>query len=244
MTNAPQGPGTFEFDNFINFRDMGGHPCAGGGLTRSGVLFRCGMPRNPSPGDMAKLRDLGVQTVIDLRGDLEARERPSTLARDEVIDYSQISLLEINPATAPAAVPLLDIYKRSLNEYAANYAAAVTKLANARLPAIFHCFLGKDRTGILAAMFLTLAGVGREHIVRDYSLSEDALQPFILGEIERNTGLIWENNDEHLSSPPSNMAGLLDEIDSRYGGVEDYLYRAGVSARDIDKAAGLLCRAL
>jgi len=172
---------------------------------------------------------------------VEARERPSSLARDDSIDYSQISLLEINPATAPAVVPLLDIYKRSIREYSANYATAVTKLANARLPAIFHCFLGKDRTGILAAMLLSLAGVSREIIIHDYSLSEDALQPFILGEIERNTGLIWENNDEHLSSPPSNMAGLLDELDSRFGGVENYLLSAGVSARDIDKAASLLC---
>ena len=139
-------------------------------------------------------------------------------------------------------MPLLDIYKRSLNDYAANYAAAFTKLATARLPAIFHCFLGKDRTGILAAMLLTLAGVEREDIVRDYTLSEEALQPFILGEIEGNTGLIWENNDEHLCSPASNMAGLLDELDSRWGGVENYLLRAGVSARDIDKAAALLCR--
>ena len=241
MAKAPQGKGSFEFDHLINFRDLGGHPCAGGGRTRVGVLFRCGMPRNPSARDMAKLRELGVRTVIDLRGDLEARERPSSLARDGSVDYSQISLLEINPATAPAAVPLLDIYKRSLEEYSANYAAAFTKLANARLPAVFHCFLGKDRTGILAAMLLSLAGVGREDIVRDYSLSEEALRPFILGEIERNTGLIWENNDEHLGSPPSNMAGLLDELDSRWGGVENYLLRAGVSARNIDKAAALLC---
>lgn len=89
------------FDHLINFRDLGGHPCAGGGRTRVGVLFRCGMPRNPSARDMAKLRELGVRTVIDLRGDLEARERPSSLARDGSVDYSRFRCWRSTPPPPP-----------------------------------------------------------------------------------------------------------------------------------------------
>ncbi|MBR5771603.1 MAG: tyrosine-protein phosphatase, partial [Clostridia bacterium] len=58
-------------------------------------------------------------------------------------------------------------------------------------PFLIHCFLGKDRTGILSALLLSLAGVSRELIARDYRLSEDYVLPFAKREIENKTDLIW-----------------------------------------------------
>ncbi len=45
----------------------------------------------------------------------------------------------------------------------------------ATYPAVFHCFAGKDRTGILAAVVLGLVGVPDDVIVADYVLSRDAM---------------------------------------------------------------------
>lgn len=228
------------FEHIVNCRDLGGYPCADGAVTRFDRLLRCGIPRDPTPRDMEALYQRGIRTVIDLRGDLEAIERPSAFLNHPDFEYRQISLLEVNPAITDERTLLSDIYKRSVKEYAGNYARAFSALAAVKTPAVFHCFLGKDRTGILACMLLSLTGVCREDIVADYQLSGTYLRPFYKREMEQDTGLIWENNDDHLMSEPHNIEMLMDFLDDRYGGVREYLLAAGVSAPELEAAGRLL----
>ena len=42
---------------------------------------------------------------------------------------------------------------------------------------VIHCVGGKDRTGLLSAFLLHLAGVDDETIAADYALSEERLLP-------------------------------------------------------------------
>jgi protein-tyrosine phosphatase len=190
---------------------------------------------------MEKVKALGIKTVIDLRGDLEAVERPSAFSvNTNDIQYHQISLLEVNPAITRPNVPLYDIYKNSVETYGTNYAKVFNALAAIEMPAVFHCFLGKDRTGILASMLLSLAGVCKEDIIADYQVSGTYLEPFYKKELAEDTGLIWENSDDHLQSYPNNIATLHTFLEQKYGGVADYLRFNGVSTAEIEHAAGLL----
>ena len=229
------------FENIINCRDLGGYPCAGGGVTQFGRLLRCGIPRDPSSADMEKVKALGIKTVIDLRGDLEAVERPSAFSYDSNdIRYIQISLLEVNPAITRPDVPLRDIYTHSVETYGENYAKVISAFAEIETPTFFHCFLGKDRTGILASMLLSLAGVCGEDIIADYQVSGTYLNPFYKKELEEDTGLIWENSDDHLQSHPHNIETLHAFIEQKYGGIPEYLRFFGVSDEEIKRAACLL----
>lgn len=230
----------YQFDNIVNCRDLGGYPCRNGSVTQFGRLLRCGIPRDPTPGDLEKLRSIGIKTVIDLRGDKEAVERPSAFLGHPDFTYLQISLLEVNPAITNPDALLRDIYKRSVEKYGENYAKVIRTLGAAETPALFHCFLGKDRTGILASMILELAGVGREDIIADYQVSGTYLNAFYKREIEAETGLIWENNDDHLQSEPHNIGYLHDYLEKKYGGVAGYLRTFGVTDSEIERAAGLL----
>lgn len=229
------------FENIINCRDLGGYPCAGGGVTQFGRLLRCGIPRDPSPADMEKIKALGIKTVIDLRGDQEAIERPSIFSGNgDDIHYTQISLLEVNPAINRPDVPLRDIYQNSVETYGENYAKVFNAFAKIETPAVFHCFLGKDRTGILASMLLSLAGVCREDVIADYQVSGTYLKPFYKKELDEDTGLIWENSDDHLQSYPQNIEALHAFLEQKYGGVADYLRFFGVSNSEIERAVTLL----
>ncbi|MEI6579385.1 MAG: tyrosine-protein phosphatase [Eubacteriales bacterium] len=229
-----------QLENIINCRDLGGYLCKDGSVTQFGRLLRCGIPRDPTQRDMEILAAHGIKTVIDLRGDMEAVERPSAFLGHKDFTYHQISLLEVNPAITNAAVLLSEIYKNSVEKYSGNYAKVFKTIATIETPALFHCFLGKDRTGILASMILDLAGVWREDIIADYQVSGTYLNPFYKREIEMNSGLIWENNDDHLLSEPKNIAMLLDYIDEKYGGVRGYLQAAGVTQEEIEKVGRLL----
>lgn len=229
-----------DFENIVNCRDLGGYLCKDGSVTGFGRLLRCGIPRDPTPKDMDTLRECGIKTVIDLRGDLEAIERPSAFLDHPEFSYHQISLLEVNPAITNKSVMLSEIYINSVQKYKENYARVFKTLADIETPAVFHCFLGKDRTGILASMLLTLTGVCREDMIADYQVSGTYLQPFYKREMEADTGLIWENNDDHLYSEPKNIAMLHDFLAEQYGGVEGFLLSAGVTEDEIRSVSRLL----
>lgn len=229
-----------DFDNIVNCRDLGGYFCKDGSVTQFGRLLRCGIPREPTKNDMEALAGRGIKTVIDLRGDLEAVERPSAFLGHPDFIYHQISLLEVNPAITDNSILLSEIYKNSVEKYSINYAKAFKTLAVAETPALFHCFLGKDRTGILASMILDLTGVCKEDIIADYQVSGTYLNPFYKRELEANSGLIWENNDDHLFSEPGNISSLLDYLDNEYGGVAGYLQAAGVAKEEIETVSRLL----
>jgi protein tyrosine/serine phosphatase len=94
---------------------------------------------------------------------------------------------------------------------------------------------GKDRTGLLTAFLLHVAGVGEEEIAADYALSEERLR-------SRHEG--WfaaAQSDEELErlqriarTPAGSMLGVFRELERRYGSVEDYLRSAGVSDEELD----------
>ena len=67
-------------------------------------------------------------------------------------------------------------YVESLADRTETLTAIITQLAGAgNLPAVFHCTAGKDRTGMVAALILSLVGVDDEVIVEDYTLTDERM---------------------------------------------------------------------
>src|SRR5438309_11643504 len=108
-------------------------------------------------------------------------------------------------------------------------------VAEAEGGVLFHCFAGKDRTGLVAAMILSLAGVPAEHIAADY------------GETDRQLAKqyeVWvseaepEKRDafrEELRCPRERMLGGLEHMEHEWGGVQGYLEVAGMTPANIDR---------
>jgi protein tyrosine/serine phosphatase len=229
----------YKTENIINFRDLGGHKCAGG-ITAYGNIFRCGIPKDPTESDLAFLREKGIGTVIDLRGYGEAREMPSFFKDSAEFVYHNISLLEANPALAKRTNPLWEMYISALENYAEGFAKVFRIIGETPGPLVFHCFLGKDRSGMLAALLLGSAGVDREEILSDYEISFENLIGFVRREIEADSGLIWEQDISRLRSDRENMERMLDFLDEKYSGINGYLRSTGLTDDEIGLAAGKL----
>lgn len=226
-------------ENIINCRDLGGYACDGG-ITAFGRVLRAGIARTPSEADLDVLRSFGIKTVIDLRGNEEAEDMPSYFKDNPEFEYHHISLLETNPAFAKINLTMPEIYELCLNEYKENFAKALRVIASLDAPFIFHCFCGKDRTGILAALLLSAAGVERTDIIADYEVSYTYIKPFIEKEIRENTGLIWEGNYERFFSLAEHMEHILDYIGRTYGGTVGYFRHIGLTEDEITKIKTLL----
>jgi protein-tyrosine phosphatase len=121
-----------------------------------------------------------------------------------------------------------------LDEGGEAIAAAFTILASAaRLPAVFHCSAGKDRTGVLAALVLSALGVPDDVIAADYHLSAlavDQLVAWLKATRPELTEEMARQPKAFLSCPPEAMHAFLDALRARHGSIEAYLMGIGVES--------------
>lgn len=158
-------------DGLINLRDLGGLPTASGATTLPGRLLRSESPHTLSEVGLRALLDAGIGTVVDLRTVSERERRPSPLADAGVhIVYAPIFTDEDE---YPDHLTTADeVYCWWLRERRTGLSAAMRAVADApSAPVLVHCHAGKDRTGVVVALALRLAGVGSDDIADDYAQS-------------------------------------------------------------------------
>ena len=241
-------PRDLVWDGCLNVRDLGGLPTRDGRETRPGAVVRADSVRQLSDEGWQALVDHGVRTVIDLRGDHERAEDPPAELPVDVVhvpfmeaDEAELDKIGLKLEAAAEAAPDVatgtrDVYLVFLEHFRPNVAAAVRAVADAPEGAVVvHCAGGKDRTGLLAAFLLHIAGVDNENVATDYALSEERLRPrherwFAAAETEEEL----ERLRRIAQTPAASMIGVLAELERRYGGVEEYLRGAGVTDEELE----------
>lgn len=201
-------------DGANNTRDIGGYITADGRTVRRSLVYRSGELAALTPVGCDAFAQLGVRRVIDFRN----RLAPSPLfGGDAVCVYESAAMSLLPVLNDPSEVPE-ERYIQTVSRYADSYRQAFELMADpANLPLLCHCAAGKDRTGIMMVLLLTLLGVDRDTVIADYELSE-----LVAGDI--STGCVVE---------------LLDEID-RQAGIEAYLANIGVSLATQEAIRSLL----
>lgn len=227
------------FTNILNCRDIGGYP-TNSGSTQFGRFLRCGIVDTPEDWEIEKLSNLGVRTVIDLRGTYEATEMPLNLERINGIDVYNLPLFELNVATNEGmGLNLAQIYELIIDNYKKNIAKILNVIADAKEGIIlYNCFFGKDRTGILTMLLLSIAGASKEDIIADYQQTYTYVKPFI----ETHRDLLWDSSNEKHYSLPETIENVIGRIEKKYGSVIDYVRCTGVSDESITKIKERLCK--
>ena len=177
----------------------------------------------------------GVTLDIDLRTAEEQKTSRDLLADDPRFKYERISLLgteKIDPASLPSS--LGSMYVNFLADNQAQFAQVFKKMAQQKDGTIlFHCAAGKDRTGMIAALLLALAGVPESDIVHNYAISADYLKP-IMASPEMVEMLKANPKVAALSgTPPEAIVAFLDVLNSQHGGAHTYLKSIGLDDSDV-----------
>jgi protein-tyrosine phosphatase len=171
-------------DGCFNFRDLGGYPAMDNRTVRRGCLYRSDALHRLTERGTKTFSALGIATVIDLRAPAEVDRRawrpPAGWSgrwlhiplRQAVPDWTGYSEAQLE-APDFASVHYLETAERGQD---ALRAVIETLAEPARLPTVFHCAAGKDRTGIVAALILTLLGVPAQQVADDYVLSDIATE--------------------------------------------------------------------
>ncbi len=220
------------FKNILNCRDIGGYPTPDG-VTEFGRFIRCGIVNTPEDWETDKLTDLGIGTSIDLRGSFEAEKTPLFLNRIKGADIYNLPLFEFNIATHEGMnLTLAETYSMVAENYKKNIATILNVIADAKDGIImYNCFFGKDRTGILTMLLLSIAEVSREDIIADYQQTYTYIKPYI----EAHADILWDSDSTKHYSLPETMEALMDYLVNKYGSVTEYIKSAGVSDETILK---------
>jgi protein-tyrosine phosphatase len=230
------------WDGLLNVRDLGGHPTEDGGETRFGEIVRADTVRRLSDAGWQALLDYGIRTIVDLRTDGERQadppaELPVQVVHVPFLEEDEEVFEEVEAAAASAvdyATATREVYLIFVERFRSNVAAAITAIAAApEGGVVVHCMGGKDRTGLTTAFLLRLSGVPIAEIAADYALSEERLRPRHEAWLaEAETDAERERLRRIHATPSESMVGVLEELERRYGSVEEYL-RAGGAPEDI-----------
>jgi protein-tyrosine phosphatase len=115
--------------------------------------------------------------------------------------------------------------------------ASLRHIAEAEGATLVHCAAGKDRTGTVVALALSVAGADREAIVADYAASTERMEAILerlLGTQTYAGNLRDRPMSSHITHPET-MQTFLDHVDAEYGGVEALLARMGWTEADSER---------
>ena len=240
---------TLSWDGCLNVRDLGGVATENGGETAWGRVVRADSVRMLTDAGWKALAAHGIRTVVDLRTHAEIAEDPPHEAAVEVVHISVMAepgdpvLAEIDAASRAAGEREYEVfYLESLRHWGGRFAESIAAVADAPAGGVaIHCHSGKDRTGLIAAFLLRLAGVSAEQAAADYALSAKNLAP-------RWRAWVNEAEDEEerglrvrmAQTPAHAMLGVLETLEREHSSVAGFLQAQGLDDQTIDRARARL----
>lgn len=249
---TPQEIGWIELDGVHNMRDLAGIPVAGGRRILAHRLIRSDNLDRLTPAAVEILVNrLEVTDVIDLRTNFElSRIGSGPLSQDPRVRVTTGSLYPEDDGTGavpPWQAEMSVMTPTSRTEAMALHYLAYLEgrpdivlqdmrvIASARGASVVHCAAGKDRTGTIVGLTLSLLGAPRESILADYAATNQRLGRIMrsLGEAAA-AGSATQNayTADDQSTPPEIMDAMLDLLDQRHGGAARYLRGIGWSDED------------
>lgn len=203
------------WEGCLNVRDLGGLPTEDGRRTRLGAVVRSDNVRKLTDEGWRALAEHGVERIVDLRWPEELTQDPP---RDDVSDHYVFA------------------YGDWLERYRDRFGTVFAAIAEAEGPVVVHCMGGKDRTGVVSAVLLRLAGVGYVEIGEDYAVTSVNLEPstsnWIPAIADERERARWE---KLRNTPADAIVRVVRDLEARYGDVASYLRAAGLSPEQVER---------
>ncbi|MBI1277750.1 MAG: protein-tyrosine-phosphatase [Anaerolineaceae bacterium] len=231
-----------DVEGSYNVRDLGGYSTADGHHTRWKVFVRAGNLDKVSPAGCQYISDYGIKTVIDLRDEWEVEDFPNVFAQSDHVRYMSLPLLgnqlsqdEVWKLENQKLFQLEALYSRYLDHCQAQIGSIMAAISESTPGTLFHCYAGKDRTGLIAALVLSAVGVSSEDIAEDYAQTSQHIKHLVA---QWEEYAIKNDYDMRLlkrdsSAMPETMVNTLTYLTEHYGGVNEYLARCGVGDEQI-----------
>ena len=221
-------------DSIQNLRDLGGYTNNRNLTTRWGKIYRSGKLSRLSEWDSIRLNNLGIKTIIDLRGTDEIQKSPILYKKIKVVnipiptvDEDHISrlIMEGRMRKGDAILFLQDMYLQFVEGNSSQYASVMEQLLNKEnYPVLITCSLGKDRSGYISALILASLGASESTILKDYTSSNDCMDITKIAKMANGLNSdAQETFTALLNADEAYMDLALKKIRKDYGSMDKYL---------------------
>lgn len=236
-----------ELGGVYNVRDLGGVPTGDGRMVRRGQLFRASSLHRLT--DEEAWREFGAATVIDLRYQKEVDAFPLP---DFIEDATHAPVLpegwqrgrEDRRREDDAEEHLAWVYEVMLELGQDTIRTILGQLAEAEsTPAVFFCMAGKDRTGFVAAVLLSLLGVDDADIADDFALSGDevvALVQWLRTREDFENHPMMNQSEDLLRAPRGAMELFLARVTAEYGSLHEWVLTLDLPEGTLETLRGRL----
>lgn len=228
-----------------NFRTIGNIKNNDGRTLKEGMLYRSGHLYQLKKKSLKTFQNLGIKEVIDLRNSKEISQKPDQLSdtfiyknysafEDEGDQLNQAKKLVLKGKVkgSDADQRMLDFYKNYVTENPAIIKEIIHEILDSENPVLYHCTAGKDRTGIITALILTILKFDRKTIENDYLLSNNYRKQLVQKRLHlaNNLHFLYPKMDlnviEKLSWVEKNyLETAFSEIDKKYGSIDIYIHQ-------------------
>ena len=235
-----------KLDKVINFRDIGGYKTRDGKTVAWRRIFRSGELSKMSPNDHTHLCEkIALNSVLDLRSPTETKQQTCPLIESGVSYYS-IPLMtdsgnrEEGDKFFAKFTNMGQFYLYFVGhiECGKRIVEALEVVADPQKhPIVFHCALGKDRTGIIAAILLSILGVEDSDIIDDYSLTNPFMEETRTRVVNNpeTPQVIKDLPDFAWRAKPESMEWFLNTLRKEYGSIHGYLESMGAGVPLINR---------
>lgn len=234
----------------INFRDLGGYTTKDGRSVKWRKLFRSGAHNLLTQNDAKLLQNLGIETIADFRSIDEQRKAPTDIGLfgadvthlywDYHMDMNEQMFIDKfkqgGDLTALSKQIMSEFYVSLPTQFAKRYQSVFESLLENKVT-LFHCSAGKDRTGVMAMILLTLCGVEEDLIIADYEMTQHVeslkkLHTISPSSDKNNPAMAMfaklpsDAMNALMGSPIDYIKIAMHQIRSEYGSMENYAQKA------------------
>lgn len=233
----------------VNFRDIGGYPTKDGKTVKWGKIYRGAELANLTLTDIVELEKRKVHNILDFRGPSEVEAAPDKLPKNAILISlpagsetvgDKMQMLKMMTSSKNADSLLLPFYANT-EPFEKRYKPMFQALLNSNSDSalLFHCSAGKDRTGIAAALILTVLGVDEKKVMEDYLASDYYRQSdnLRMKKMLVNMYKMDENVvDGIMGTRPQYLQATFNAIITQYGSMDSFFKTAmGLKKKDIKK---------
>lgn len=263
-------PAWIDLDGPVNVRDLGGTPVGTGGQVQPGRLIRADHLRTLSDADITELVERrGVRDIVDLRSEVELQiTGPGPLTQVSSLTHHHHSLFREREATVRDALVLpwqekdtrddaapggarprgvdhwTEHYLGYLSSRPDSISSALRVISQSQGATVVHCAAGKDRTGTVVALALSVAGVAQDDIAADYAASGERVEQIVarLSELPSYADNLRGRPMSDHTPDAQTIPRLFEAIEGAFGSVPDFLGTQGWSDDDLQRLADRLTR--
>ncbi|MFL0269380.1 tyrosine-protein phosphatase [Candidatus Clostridium radicumherbarum] len=217
----------FLLSSTLNTRFLGGYSIDSGYGTSYKEFLRSDVPILVSDEDIKQLLFNNITTIVDLRSDEEVQSKPCALKSDKRFEYHHCKVH--GDGCLPASVEAVPYSYFEMVDEQKTILNIMRVFAKAKGGVLYHCTAGKDRTGVISALLLLLAGACRKDIIADYQISQVYLDSMLHEFCKVN-----KNIDLNIITPKTEyMEKFLGMFLQKYNSVEEYFSQIGLSDSEI-----------